>query len=820
MKKLSALLLSVWIVLCMVLILSAGALAAPGEEGSFDVSLELSHTVAAPAAGDGAKAFLGVDYTTTLSPESGYTLPRTVNVSIGGQTAPASAYCYDPDSGVLTIYGQKIVANITVTVKSCVGYFEFLGSPIGLPDQGKVRYGSAGDLVGTETSLSDSAFTALTPGRDYTWWVRYDEAKACYSLLLKGFVMTKSYDTGSVLVFSDTRPMALTLTDSSLAGSCAGKPVVDSAGPLSFNADNAALTQNNGGDLVDSAVSISAAVKNSALLAVNDDRKGGGAVFAIDNNQSDASLTASFSGQNQVSAYEFLLGNRDLTKATAVSLSIKDDLSFTSLKNAAITANGKIEITVADSAVLTLESASSRCTPAIAGGGGNVTIRGGCVSLSSQGFAVATKGSVTAEDTTLTATGGKAYGAFWAMGGISLGEGVAVTLPKSGAVKKITWTGYYDSGQALAYVKAEGGTTVYYDVLHDTAITKADFEAASVNCTPDGPHDVYTVSNAVLGAPTAQLSLTYTQENYYTKTDLGYEALDADVDAAYNAKEAVALTALPGQAYVKMEAGNNKISYVPVTLSWSLQNYNGNRGGVYTAAATVSFSAKNAAYPGITTLNGVAGTVKITPPPHQCIHYSDAAAWVGWAEPYICFVIENTLMSGGSATKLYFDANGTVTRAMVVQMLYNVSGRPVQGEANFYEYGARFSDVGADQWYYDAVVWATNNAIATGVGNGCFDPNTAVSREQVVTFFWRFAGCPAAGDSLGTFYDSAKVSPYAELAFSWAAEKTIINGSGDSKGVALSPDTNCTRAQMAVIMTKYARTLMTDNLWINISDGI
>lgn len=820
MKKLSAMLLTVWTVLSMVLILSAGAFAAPAEEGSFDVSQELSHTVATPATGDGDKATFGVDYTTTLSPESGYTLPRTVNVSIGGQTAPASSYVYDPDSGVLTIYGQKIVANVTVTVKSYVGYFEFLGSTIGLPDQGKVRYGSTTDLAGTETDLSDPAFTALTPGRDYTWWVRYDETKACYSLFLKGFVMTKSYAAGSVLVFSDPRPMALTLTDSSLVGSCSGKPVIDSAGPLSFNADNAALTQNNGGDLVDSAVSVSAAVKNSALLAVNDDGKGGGAVFAIDNNQSAASLTASFSGQNQVSAYEFLLGNRDLTRATAVALSVKDDLSFTSLKNAAITANGQIEITVADSAVLTLKSESSRCTPAIWGEDGNLTVRGGCVSLSSQGFAVATKGSVTAEDTTVAAIGGKAYGAFWAMGGISLGEGVSVTLPKNGAVKKITWTGYYDSNQALAYVKAVGDTTVYYDALHDTTMTKANFEAAVVNCMPDGPHEVDTVGNAVLGASTAQLSLTYTQESYYTKTDHGYEALDTDVDAAYNAREAVALAALPGQAYVKMEAGNNKISYVPVSLSWSLQNYNGNRGGVYSGAATVSFSAKNAVYPGITTLNGVAGTVTITPPPHKCIHYSDAASWAGWAEPYICFTIENALMNGSSAANLYFDANGTVTRAMVVQMLYNVSGRPVQGPANYYEYGNRYSDVKSDQWYYDAVVWATNNSFATGVGHGCFDPNSAVSREQVATFFWRFAGCPSAGNSLGAFYDSAKISSYAKLPFSWAAERKIINGSSDSKGVALSPAANCTRAQMAIIMTKYAKIMMTDRLWINISDGI
>src|SRR5699024_10322980 len=87
-----------------------------------------------------------------------------------------------------------------------------------------------------------------------------------------------------------------------------------------------------------------------------------------------------------------------------------------------------------------------------------------------------------------------------------------------------------------------------------------------------------------------------------------------------------------------------------------------------------------------------------------------------------------------------FKPNGSVTRGMVVTMLYRLAGEP---ETN---HSVPFPDVAEDCWYSDAVAWAHENGIAVGVTETAFAPNAAATREQVITLFYRYVREYCQGD--------------------------------------------------------------------------
>ena len=101
-----------------------------------------------------------------------------------------------------------------------------------------------------------------------------------------------------------------------------------------------------------------------------------------------------------------------------------------------------------------------------------------------------------------------------------------------------------------------------------------------------------------------------------------------------------------------------------------------------------------------------------------------------------------------------------------------------------------FVDVNAQDYFYDAVLWAAENGVTYGVDDSHFAPNEPCTRAQIVTFLWRAAGSPEP-KSLNSFTDVAADSYYAK-AVAWAVEKGITYGTGDGK---FSPNATCTRAQ-------------------------
>lgn len=173
-----------------------------------------------------------------------------------------------------------------------------------------------------------------------------------------------------------------------------------------------------------------------------------------------------------------------------------------------------------------------------------------------------------------------------------------------------------------------------------------------------------------------------------------------------------------------------------------------------------------------------------------------------WYHEYVDFVFGRGYMNGVGETAFAPDA--TMTRAMLVTVLWRYAGQPESA-------GAGFIDVPDGQWYTDAVCWAAERGIVNGVGNGKFAPNTAVTRAQFATILHRYAkseGLPADAAAELNFPDNAAVPDWAADAMRWAVAEELLSGSAHADGRDyLDPQTSATRAQVAKILTQFVRNI-------------
>ena len=142
-----------------------------------------------------------------------------------------------------------------------------------------------------------------------------------------------------------------------------------------------------------------------------------------------------------------------------------------------------------------------------------------------------------------------------------------------------------------------------------------------------------------------------------------------------------------------------------------------------------------------------------------------------WYHAGVHYMIENGMMNGvGNGM---FEPNGTVTRAMLVTILYRQAGSPsVEGQTN------PFKDVPAGKYYTDPVTWAYQNGIVNGVSPTEFEPESNVTREQIATILYRQVGSPAVPETdLSSFLDVSDISSYAADAVRWAVSEGVIKGS-------------------------------------------
>ena len=164
-----------------------------------------------------------------------------------------------------------------------------------------------------------------------------------------------------------------------------------------------------------------------------------------------------------------------------------------------------------------------------------------------------------------------------------------------------------------------------------------------------------------------------------------------------------------------------------------------------------------------------------------------------WYHLQVDYVIESKLMVGDGGG--IFRPNEKLTRAEMAQIMYSAAGRPaVTGKSEF-------TDVKDTDWFAKAVIWATQNGVVYGVGDGKFAPNDLVTREQLVAMIYRYAKAPAAAGTLDEFADASKVSNYAVDAMRWAVEEGIVRGDGTPRK--LRPSDNASRAEVATILYQY-----------------
>ena len=172
-----------------------------------------------------------------------------------------------------------------------------------------------------------------------------------------------------------------------------------------------------------------------------------------------------------------------------------------------------------------------------------------------------------------------------------------------------------------------------------------------------------------------------------------------------------------------------------------------------------------------------------------------------WYYEAVEYVYENNLMNGVDSGS--FEPDATLTRGMMVTLLWRLEGSPVPGSE------VAFDDVSDGQWYADAVGWAVSEGIVNGVSGTEYAPNANITREQLATMLCRYAeykGCDVSGSAdLSAYADSAGISSYAASPLAWAVSSGLVNGVGDNS---LLPQGSATRAQAATILMRFIENIM------------
>ena len=167
-----------------------------------------------------------------------------------------------------------------------------------------------------------------------------------------------------------------------------------------------------------------------------------------------------------------------------------------------------------------------------------------------------------------------------------------------------------------------------------------------------------------------------------------------------------------------------------------------------------------------------------------------------WAYDAVSYAYKNSLMNGVNASR--FAPDSTLNRAMMVTMLYRMTGSPaVSGNSVF-------SDVPSGKWYSDAVQWASVNGVVNGVGKDRFAPDTQITREQMASMMMRYAQFKqySTGKSadLSAFNDAGSISSWALESMKWANAAGLINGRTAST---IAPQDTATRAEAATILMRF-----------------
>jgi hypothetical protein len=189
--------------------------------------------------------------------------------------------------------------------------------------------------------------------------------------------------------------------------------------------------------------------------------------------------------------------------------------------------------------------------------------------------------------------------------------------------------------------------------------------------------------------------------------------------------------------------------------------------------------------------------------------FSDSTP-TAWYHDGIHFCLENEILRGyGDGT---LRPERTTTRAELVQILYNMEGRPEIYSTSAYD------DVNDGDWYIHAIVWATENHIVEGYGDGNFGPNDPVTHEQIAKIIYRYAVFNrldvSASKELTLFPDADQVSSWAVDYIKWAVGAGLIEGRNEGGTNVLAPKEGATRAEVATLIMRFCTRMLPINLWI------
>ncbi len=180
-------------------------------------------------------------------------------------------------------------------------------------------------------------------------------------------------------------------------------------------------------------------------------------------------------------------------------------------------------------------------------------------------------------------------------------------------------------------------------------------------------------------------------------------------------------------------------------------------------------------------------------PAASALPFNDVA-YTSWYYDAVKFVYDKGIMDGVSYYKFAPDA--TITRGMVVTMLWRMAGEP-------YEAAAGFTDVAAGRYYTTAVAWAARNGIVEGMTATTFAPDQAITREQLASILYRYAkwlGFSGYGSDISGYTDAGKVSSYAYDAMSWAVRSGVVTG---TSARVLDPQGTASRAAAAQMVMNF-----------------
>lgn len=178
--------------------------------------------------------------------------------------------------------------------------------------------------------------------------------------------------------------------------------------------------------------------------------------------------------------------------------------------------------------------------------------------------------------------------------------------------------------------------------------------------------------------------------------------------------------------------------------------------------------------------------------------FSDVAS-TDWFAAAVAYVAENGMMAGNNGS---FSPNGSMTRGMIAQVLYNME------KASGASAASAFSDVQAGDWFADAVAWAVTQGYMSGYGNGRFGPEDAITREQLATLFHNYAQKKgydvSAVNDLSAFSDRAAAADWSAEAVRWAVGAGLLSG---KSGGRLDPTGTASRAEVAQILMRFAQNI-------------